>query len=183
MRIKRLRLVVGFVRATALCTALVFVFIIFLEESGPEKNAKRRELRELRHVENALYKAECGSCHLAYPPGLLPERSWVKMMNNLKDHFGTDAQIDVAIGAEITKYLTENSAERGSRRSKKIAYSIPSQDEPLRFTETLFFKMKHSELHDVVFHRLGVVSRTNCLSCHPEAKNGQFYGYTASVPD
>ncbi len=29
-------------------------------------------------VKNALYLEECGACHFAYQPGLLPSRSWKK---------------------------------------------------------------------------------------------------------
>ncbi len=42
------------------------------------------------------YKQECGSCHLAYPPGLLPASSWQRLMGDLPHHFGTDASLDAA---------------------------------------------------------------------------------------
>ena len=42
----------------------------------------------------AMWKAECSSCHMAYHPGLLPERSWRKMMAELDKHFGQNASLD-----------------------------------------------------------------------------------------
>ena len=41
-----------------------------------------RELFE----QDALYIEECGACHLAYPPGLLPVQSWRGIMSDLEDH-------------------------------------------------------------------------------------------------
>ena len=45
------------------------------------------EIDEYRHrsngvktVTNPVYVEECGSCHMAYPPGLLPALSWQKIM-------------------------------------------------------------------------------------------------------
>ena len=43
-------------------------------------------------MNNPLYKQECGSCHFAYPPSFLPARSWEKIMKNLSDHFGENAE-------------------------------------------------------------------------------------------
>jgi hypothetical protein len=33
-----------------------------------------------------IYKQECAACHLAYPPGLLPARSWSRIMSGLDKH-------------------------------------------------------------------------------------------------
>jgi mono/diheme cytochrome c family protein len=33
-----------------------------------------------------LYKQECAACHMAYPPGLLPARSWTRIMSGLDKH-------------------------------------------------------------------------------------------------
>ena len=36
------------------------------------------------------YVQECGSCHVAFAPGLLPASSWQHLMGNLKAHYGSD---------------------------------------------------------------------------------------------
>ena len=48
-----------------------------------------------------MYQKECGSCHMAYQPQFLPQRSWNKMMKNLDNHFDVDATLDAndALGA------------------------------------------------------------------------------------
>ena len=38
-----------------------------------------------------IYTQECASCHLAYPPALLPRTSWQKITGSLNKHFGVDA--------------------------------------------------------------------------------------------
>ena len=85
----------------------------------------------------AMWKAECASCHMSYPPGLLPERSWRKMMAELDQHFGQNASLDAAATKAILGYLVENSAERGtSRRSARFLGAVPATATPLRITRT-----------------------------------------------
>ncbi|MEY3427514.1 MAG: hypothetical protein RIS60_866, partial [Pseudomonadota bacterium] len=40
------------------------------------------------------YKAECASCHMAYPPAMLSKSSWQRIMGGLDKHYGTDASLD-----------------------------------------------------------------------------------------
>jgi hypothetical protein len=54
---------------------------------------------------NARFQQECASCHMAFPPGLLPAASWTKMMSALDKHFGADASLTPAETAEITGFL------------------------------------------------------------------------------
>ena len=35
---------------------------------------------------------ECGECHMAFQPALLPAESWRRIMTGLSDHFGEDAR-------------------------------------------------------------------------------------------
>ena len=44
--------------------------------------------------ENPAWRNECGTCHVAYPPGLLTAPDWRKLMGGLERHFGTDASLD-----------------------------------------------------------------------------------------
>ena len=55
---------------------------------------------------------ECGACHMAYQPQLLPSRSWQTITSNLANHFGEDASIaDAAVLQRITDYLMLNSGD------------------------------------------------------------------------
>jgi len=44
-------------------------------------------------VSDAVTREECGSCHLAFAPSMLPASSWKRMLAGLNRHFGTDASI------------------------------------------------------------------------------------------
>jgi hypothetical protein len=42
-----------------------------------------------------LYRNECGSCHVLYPPNLLSDTSgWKEIMDGLHNHFGENAELE-----------------------------------------------------------------------------------------
>lgn len=62
-------------------------------------------------VSDPVVAKECSSCHMLYPAGLLPSRSWTALMAGLKDHFGDNAELDAETAKRVTDYLTANAAE------------------------------------------------------------------------
>ena len=54
------------------------------------------------------YQQECASCHLAFPPGMLPAASWRRLMDRLPHHFGTDASLDAPTRQQINTWLAAN---------------------------------------------------------------------------
>ena len=62
-------------------------------------------------VSNASWKEECSSCHMEFPPSLLPAESWKRAMAGLSDHFGEDASLPEGTVAEIEQFLVANAAE------------------------------------------------------------------------
>lgn len=133
----------------------------------------------------AKWKAECSSCHMAYPPGYLPERSWRKLMSGLDKHFGENAGLDAATAREITDYLVSNSAEKsGDRRSSRFLGSLPAGATPLRISETPYFQRKHDahEISPDVWKRPKVGSRANCIACHSGAEKGDFSERNIKIP-
>jgi len=134
-------------------------------------------------VSNPKWKTECGACHMAYPPSLLPERSWRKMMSGLERHFGQDASLDAATVKEITDFLVNNSADRASsRRGSKVMRSLDASDTPLRITETPWFVRKHDEVPTRVWARPKVRSAANCSACHPGAERGDYSEHGVRIP-
>lgn len=137
----------------------------------------------LAAVSNAKWQAECSSCHMLYHSGLLPERSWRKLMSGLDRHFGENASLDPATQKEIATFLAKNSADHSaSRRSARIAESIPPQAAPLRISETNWFRYRHGELHPDVFKRPKVGSPANCIACHKGAEKGDFSEEGVRIP-
>lgn len=135
-------------------------------------------------VENSLYEAECSSCHFAYPPGLLPEKSWQKIMSNLDDHFGENAELGDTDRTAIEEYLINNSADKSDlRRSKKIMRSLSASDAPLRITELRYFKHEHDEIPQrLVKDNPEVGSLSHCDRCHQDAKQGYFSENKIRIP-
>lgn len=137
----------------------------------------------LRAIErNALYEEECGSCHNALSPTLLPARSWAKVMAGLGEHFGDDASLPEETSTEILKWLAASSAERAFSEPSKKMISTIGDGTPLRITEVTYWKRKHSDIGNDVFSRKGVSSRTNCAACHPGAPLGSFEDRDISIP-
>lgn len=69
------------------------------------QNLQSKKLTSSSNIINTKFKTECTSCHMAYPPGLLPEKSWIKIMNGLDKHFGEDASLSEADKKEVLEYL------------------------------------------------------------------------------
>jgi len=166
-------------------TAIKFVIgtIVLTALGVTMARADGEERQTVAAPADPVYRAECGSCHMVYPPGLLPERSWAKMMTGLKDHFGENATLDKETSDNIQKFLTEHAADRSlQRRSRKIAKSIPPGDSPLRITETLYFKRQHHEVGRKVWLRKSIGSPANCAACHPRAEKGVFSEDEIKIP-
>ena len=133
--------------------------------------------QDVAAVENPIYKEECGSCHMAYPPGLLPGRSWEKMMASLDDHFGESAELDSATAAKLSRFLVDHSADAAPnyRRSRKIMRDLPNESTPLRITELTYFRHEHREIPDrLITANPEVGSLSNCNACHQKAELGSF---------
>ena len=122
---------------------------------------------------NERWSAECGGCHLAYPPGLLPARSWRQMMSGLDQHFGADASLDPAAAAEIGAYL-----ERYSGTGKRVQ----GAGKTLRITDTAWFVREHDEVPAAAWKHAAVKSAANCAACHTAAGAGDYSERNLRVP-
>ena len=133
--------------------------------------------------DNKTWRAECGSCHLAFHPTLLPARSWKAMMDRQNDHFGDTLGLDATTVAEILKFLQDNSAETGmTEAAHKINRSIPRDATPLRITETGYWIKKHLDVEDRVWRNPKVGSKANCGACHLDAEQGTFEDAAMRLP-
>lgn len=120
---------------------------------------------------NPAYKAECGGCHVAYPPKLLPPASWQQLMQRLDKHFGTDASLDAKAQEEISRYLAANAGRR----------EPPPGAEP-RITETRWFAKEHREVPAALWKGTAVKSAANCGACHTRAEDGDYSERTLRLP-
>lgn len=140
--------------------------------------------RDVDPALSATYKEECGSCHFAYQPGLLPEQSWKGIMTGLNDHFGDNAELEQPVLDQISQYLAANAADRrGTGRSPGIAKSLAAKEAPLRITETAYFRRKHDEVPlRMVKDNPKVGSFSQCQACHTKADSGSYDENQVRIP-
>ncbi len=121
--------------------------------------------RAMPAVVPPAYTAECAACHTAYPPSLLPARSWQRIMTGLDKHYGTDASLDAATVQQIGSWLQTHAGTY-----KRVAEE-PPQD---RITRSAWFVRKHDEVEPAVWKLPSVKSAANCAAGHTGADKGQF---------
>ncbi len=156
--------------------------IIMLSSAGAFAGGHDGESKTLPKVTNETYKAKCGGCHFAYQPGLLPAKSWQKIIDSPGAHAGGALSLDQAAKAEIRTYLTQNSAEHSrAKRSRKILASVGGSV-PTRISEVPYIREKHRGINQEVFSRKSVGSRGNCIACHTTAENGDYDDDTVRIP-
>lgn len=129
--------------------------------------------RRLMPTPLKAYTQECGACHTAYPPGLLPARSWQRLMQGLQQHYGTDASLDAPMAAQIGVWLQANAG------TDKRVREEPPQD---RITRSAWFERKHRKLDAAVWSHTSVKTAANCAACHTNADIGRFDERDLRVP-
>jgi hypothetical protein len=175
---------IGLVAAAALLLTVAYVAVSEDDDEGGVFSTMRDPRPDVAPVTNALYAKECGACHFAYQPGLLPADSWRRLMNNLSDHFGDNAELAPEVQRTITDYLAEHAADRaGERRSMTIMRSLRGEAPPLRITEVPYIRRRHHELPSrLVRENPRVMSLGNCSACHTRAKSGVYDEDTVNIP-
>jgi cytochrome c2 len=172
------------------------VGIAFGEDDDDERGERGEESERggwmesrapLAPVVNATYTQECGSCHMAYQPGLLPPQAWAQIMAPaaLANHYGDDASLTDDLRTEISTYLGANATDLALQRNPHRVSpggSTPSQALP-RITATTDFKRQHDEIPA----RLGtgnpeVGSFSKCEACHRGAAEGDYNERQISIP-
>jgi len=134
-------------------------------------------------ADNVTYKEQCGACHLAYQPALLPSASWRRILSGLDDHNGAEVVITAEDLAIIERYLQDNAAEFSSaKRAVKIMRSLNGQT-PTRITEIPYIRRKHHEIPADVVKRESVGSFSNCNACHTTAERGLYKDDYVSIPE
>ena len=120
------------------------------------------------------YQQECGACHVAYPPGLLPPASWQRLLSHLPQHYGSDASLDPVTLAEISGWLSANAGTY-----KRVASTPPPAD---RITRSAWFLRKHDEVPAAAWTRAAIKSPANCSACHARAEQGDFNEHDVRIP-
>lgn len=124
---------------------------------------------------NPLYQKECASCHFGFQPEFLPKASWVKIMSNLGEHFGTDASLEEGDRAAIEKYLVDNSASS--------FFSLRDEVVNTQITKLPYFVKEHREVPTKFIKQKEVGSLVNCNACHTKAIKGDYSERNIFIPN
>lgn len=147
------------------------------------KRSGQQGTHSLGPVDNQIYKDQCGACHFAYQPGLLPSGSWGKILDRLPEHFGESFEVEPGVKTTITRYLEGNAADRSrAKRAVKIAKGLHGQT-PTRITEVPYIREKHHKISPEVLKRQSIRSLANCAACHREAAAGIYDDDTVLIPE
>jgi hypothetical protein len=136
-------------------------------------------LRGFLAATDPTYVKECGTCHFAYSPGLLPARSWMRQLDRMATakHFGESIELAPATRAKIQDYLTKNAADVSPYEgSKTFMERIPASQTPYRFSDVQLFRQMHTVIWEVINIKTKVKVRNlaNCNACHQKAAEGSF---------
>ncbi|CCQ75062.1 diheme cytochrome c [Magnetospira sp. QH-2] len=121
-------------------------------------------------VTHQATKDECGACHMAFQPGLLPADSWKAVMADLPNHFGEDASLPAETATEIEAYLVANAGTNGFWQR-----FTGGKEVTLRITDLPDWKHEHEEeVSPSAWTRADVGSKANCPACHKAAEKGYY---------
>lgn len=127
-------------------------------------------------ADDPRWRAECGSCHLAFAPPLMTAAAWRQVMSSLDRHYGTDATLDAPTAAAITAFLERNAG--GGKRAAPPAPMIAgagrtgSRETLPRITTSPWFQREHRRISAAGLGRKGVGGFSDCAACHGAADRG-----------
>ena len=139
-------------------TALRIVLVGMLSCAAVAASAG--EVERVAPIKHGPTAKECGECHMAFQPGLLPPASWTSLMGGLADHFGQDGSLPDALAFEIQDYLAAN-AGRGDGTM-------------LRITGQRWWVGEHRKISQAEWSKPQVGAKSNCPACHGRAEQGDY---------
>ncbi len=122
----------------------------------------------------ASFKAECGGCHLPFPPALLTAPDWKRVMARLDKHYGDNASLDEKTRRELEDFLVRNAAGNGR---------MAGQGDPPRLTASAWFQREHRKVPASLWRDARVKSASNCSACHSRAEQGSYRGREIALPE
>lgn len=132
---------------------------LFNQSLEKEKEFHRQQLPQ-------EYVRSCTECHSLYPANFFTASSWMTLMTNLKNHFGTDASLEEDEEKNITHFLVTESQKNMNRFSKRV-----QKENLLEVTKTALWKKKHDSIPQEIFAKK-MFRPSHCQACHSDANAG-----------
>jgi len=167
---------------------IVGILVIYVLSAGlgliPGKEVFQAQFTGADLAKSKVWQEECGACHLAFQPGLLPTRSWNKLLTQQHQHFGEDLYLEDSTLKQLNEFAAANSA---NKELTELARKIMDWDKPsvtlLRITQTGYWQKKHGEIAPEIWKQSNVNGKGQCASCHSDAKQGWFEDSKMKIPD
>ncbi len=165
-----------------LARAIATVIIVFLAGSGAAwALLKTPPNGYVAMPANKTYASECGDCHQAYHPSLLPGSSWNKLMAGLGDHFGEDASLDDESAKEVYAFLRRYASDKWDSEAANNLRQVATRN-PITITATPYWQRRHKDIDKSVFAQKKIGTKGNCIACHKDAMSGHFDDANIAIP-
>jgi hypothetical protein len=128
-------------------------------------------------VSDAGYQKECGACHIAYSPGLLPAASWELVMGQLEKHFGESVALPPATKSTILRYLADNAMDKSPYAGSQVLFEkLQPGSVPHRIMLMPWLAYRHAVIREGMAKngKIQVKRLSNCGECHRGAKDGSY---------
>jgi hypothetical protein len=118
-----------------------------------------------------IYVKECGACHVAYPPEMLPPSAWRSVLSGLDRHFGQNAELGPEVRAQLESFVVS--------RAGPDRHGTGSS---MRITEQAWFRDEHDDVPQGAVARPEIRTMANCSACHPGAESSDFDEDRVKIP-
>lgn len=110
-----------------------------------------------------VYRNQCGTCHIALPPAVLPVESWRQLLVT-QEHYGRTLEPMTPIDRQLVwQYL-----QSGSRPL------AAGETEPYRVASSRYFRALHPRVAGA-----STAGVSSCVTCHPRA---DFFNFRQLTP-
>jgi len=113
---------------------------------------------------------------------LLQSASWLKILNQLDDHFGEEIEADLDTMKTISDYLKTNKAENSSsKRLKRIMKNLDNQV-PISIINIPYIRREQHELDPALFKGQAIGSMAKCAACYITAEKRIYDDDDVKIP-
>ena len=143
---------------------------------------------DIQSLNDKRLEAYCKKCHIVYPAGLMPSRSWKKLFSDesLSSHFGESVSLSDDVKKDFLAYYLKYASDISDNKlARKINKSINPSSTPLRISKIPYIEDKHKDLtKEMVILNPKVESFSYCKSCHGAyAQKGEFEEDDVKIPN
>lgn len=136
-------------------------------------------------AENETFYEKCSTCHKLYPPFMLPQDSWVRLMDGLENHFGErigEQNITQSEQINIKAYLLSQSAENSTHKLAFKTLESLGDMRPISMSKVPYWRETHKGIDKSIYKSLHVKAASNCFACHEDLEYGILENRRIHIP-